>query len=55
MSDLDLTFVDGAVKRIGTEKEKVFEILQAVRGEFGRQCMGIHGCLIVMGINMLIM
>jgi NADH:ubiquinone oxidoreductase subunit F (NADH-binding)/NADH:ubiquinone oxidoreductase subunit E len=35
MSDLDLTFVDEAVERIGTGKEKVLEILQAVQGEFG--------------------
>jgi len=35
MSDLDLTFVDKAVERIGTGREKVLEILQAVQGEFG--------------------
>jgi len=35
MSELDLTFVDKAVERIGTEKEKVLEILQALQGEFG--------------------
>ena len=35
MSELDLTFVERAVERIGTEKEKVLEILQAVQGEFG--------------------
>ncbi len=35
MSELDLTFVDEAVERIGTEKEKVLEILQAIQGEFG--------------------
>ncbi|UCE48665.1 MAG: NAD(P)H-dependent oxidoreductase subunit E [Phycisphaerales bacterium] len=35
MSDLDLTFVDEAVERIGTGKEKVLQILQAVQGEFG--------------------
>ena len=35
MSDLDLTFVDEAVEKIGTEKEKVLEILQAIQGEFG--------------------
>ncbi|MHC4355120.1 MAG: NAD(P)H-dependent oxidoreductase subunit E [Planctomycetota bacterium] len=35
MSDLDLTFVDEAVERIGTGKEKVLEILQAVQGQFG--------------------
>ena len=35
MSDLDLKFVDEAVERIGTGKEKVLEILQAVQGRFG--------------------
>ncbi len=35
MSDLDLKFVDEAVERIGTEKEKVLEILHAVQGQFG--------------------
>ncbi|TKJ37332.1 MAG: proton-conducting membrane transporter [Planctomycetes bacterium B3_Pla] len=35
MSELDLTFIDQAVERIGTAKEKVLEILQAVQGEFG--------------------
>ena len=35
MSELDLTFVERAVERIGTEKEKVLEILQALQGEFG--------------------
>ncbi|UCD50003.1 MAG: NAD(P)H-dependent oxidoreductase subunit E, partial [Phycisphaerales bacterium] len=35
MSDLDLTFVDEAVERIGTGKERVLEILQAVQGHFG--------------------
>ncbi|UCF17838.1 MAG: NAD(P)H-dependent oxidoreductase subunit E, partial [Phycisphaerales bacterium] len=35
MSDLDLTFIDEAVERIGTGKEKVLQILQAVQGEFG--------------------
>ena len=30
-----MTFVDKAVESIGTEKEKVLEILQAVQGEFG--------------------
>jgi len=35
MSDPDLTFVDQAVERIGTAKEKVLEILQAVQGEYG--------------------
>jgi len=35
MNELDLTFVDEAVKRIGTEAENVLEILQAVQGHFG--------------------
>ena len=35
MSDPDLTFVDEVVERIGTAREKVLEILQAVQGEFG--------------------
>ncbi|MHC4119965.1 MAG: NAD(P)H-dependent oxidoreductase subunit E, partial [Planctomycetota bacterium] len=35
MSELDLTFVDETVERIGTGKEKVLEILQAIQGEFG--------------------
>jgi len=35
MSDLDLKFVDEAVERIGTGKEKVLELLQAVQGRFG--------------------
>jgi NADH-quinone oxidoreductase subunit F len=35
MSDPDLTFVDEAIERIGTGKEKVLEILQAVQGEYG--------------------
>ena len=35
MSDLDLKFVNEAVERIGTGKEKVLEILQAVQGRFG--------------------
>ena len=35
MSDTDLTFVERAVERIGTAKEKVLEILQAVQGEYG--------------------
>ncbi len=35
MSDFDVTFVDAAVERIGTGKEKVLELLQAVQGEFG--------------------
>jgi NADH-quinone oxidoreductase subunit F len=35
MDQLDLTFVEQAVARIGTEKEKVLEILQALQGHFG--------------------
>ena len=35
MSEVDLTFVETAVARIGTGKEKVLEILQAVQGQFG--------------------
>ncbi len=35
MSELNLTFVDKAIERIGGGKEKVLEILQAVQGEFG--------------------
>ena len=35
MDDLDLTFVDKAVDRIGTGEEKVLEILQALQNHFG--------------------
>ncbi len=35
MNDLDLTYVDGVVERIGTGQENVLEILQAVQAEFG--------------------
>jgi NADH:ubiquinone oxidoreductase subunit F (NADH-binding)/NADH:ubiquinone oxidoreductase subunit E len=35
MDELDLTFVDQAVDKIGTGPEKVLEILQAVQGHFG--------------------
>ncbi len=35
MSELDLTFVDQAVEKIGTGEEKVLELLQAVQGHFG--------------------
>jgi len=35
MNDLNLTFVDKAVERIGGAKEKVLEILQAIQSEFG--------------------
>ncbi|MHC4657979.1 MAG: NAD(P)H-dependent oxidoreductase subunit E [Planctomycetota bacterium] len=34
MSDLDLAFVDKAVEQIGTGREKVLEILQAVQGNY---------------------
>ncbi len=34
MDELDLTFVDQAVEKIGTGPEKVLEILQAVQGHF---------------------
>ena len=32
---MNLTFVDQAVERIGGEKDKVLELLQAIQGEFG--------------------
>ncbi|MBN2137788.1 MAG: NAD(P)H-dependent oxidoreductase subunit E [Sedimentisphaerales bacterium] len=35
MSELDLTLVDSAVERIGTSREKVLELLQAIQGKFG--------------------
>ncbi len=35
MDELDLTYVEQAVDRIGTGPEKVLEILQAVQGHFG--------------------
>jgi NADH-quinone oxidoreductase subunit F len=35
MEDLDLTFVDQTIDRIGTGKEKVLEILQALQGHYG--------------------
>ena len=35
MDELDLTFVDQSVERIGTGREKVLEILQAIQGHFG--------------------
>jgi NADH-quinone oxidoreductase subunit F len=35
MIELDLTFVDHAVEKIGTGEEKVLELLQAVQGHFG--------------------
>jgi len=34
MEDLDLTFVDEAIEKIGTGQEKVLEILQAVQGHY---------------------
>jgi NADH-quinone oxidoreductase subunit F len=35
MNELDLTFIDEAVSKIGTGPEKVLEILQAIQGHFG--------------------
>jgi NADH:ubiquinone oxidoreductase subunit F (NADH-binding)/NADH:ubiquinone oxidoreductase subunit E len=35
MSELDLTFVDRAVEKIGAGEEKVLELLQALQGHFG--------------------
>jgi NADH:ubiquinone oxidoreductase subunit F (NADH-binding)/NADH:ubiquinone oxidoreductase subunit E/NAD-dependent dihydropyrimidine dehydrogenase PreA subunit len=35
MDELDLTFVDRLIERVGTEKEKVLEILQAIQGCYG--------------------
>ncbi|MBM4025570.1 MAG: 4Fe-4S dicluster domain-containing protein [Planctomycetes bacterium] len=35
MEPLDLTFVEGTVARVGTGKEKVLEILQALQGHYG--------------------
>lgn len=35
MSDVDLTFVEQTVERVGTEKDKVLEILQAIEDEYG--------------------
>ncbi len=35
MDDLDLTFVDQTVTRVGTGPEKVLEILQALQGHYG--------------------
>jgi len=35
MDELDLTFVDQSVEKIGTGREKVLEILQAIQGHFG--------------------
>jgi NADH:ubiquinone oxidoreductase subunit F (NADH-binding)/NADH:ubiquinone oxidoreductase subunit E len=35
MEDLDLTFVEETVKRVGAGKEKVLELLQAIQGHYG--------------------
>jgi NADH-quinone oxidoreductase subunit F len=35
MDELDLTFVDQTVERVGTGPEKVLEILQAIQGHYG--------------------
>lgn len=35
MEQLDLTFVDEVVGKVGTGKEKVLEILQAIQGRYG--------------------
>jgi len=35
MNELDLTFVDRAVEKIGTGEEKELELMQAVQGHFG--------------------
>ncbi|MBC8468081.1 MAG: NAD(P)H-dependent oxidoreductase subunit E [Planctomycetes bacterium] len=35
MNELDFKFVDRAVEKIGTEEEKVLELLQAVQGHYG--------------------
>ena len=35
MEQLDLTFVDQVVEKVGTGKEKVLEILQAIQGHYG--------------------
>ena len=35
MDELDITFVDRAVRSIGTGTEKTLEILQAVQGHYG--------------------
>jgi len=34
MEQLDLTFVDKAIERIGTGPEKVLELLQAIQGHY---------------------
>ena len=35
MDQVDLTFVDQAIERIGTGPEKVLELLQAIQGNYG--------------------
>lgn len=35
MEELDLTFIEETVKRVGVGKEKVLEILQAIQGHYG--------------------
>jgi NADH:ubiquinone oxidoreductase subunit E len=35
MEELDLTFVDQTMEKVGTGKEKVLEILQAIQGHYG--------------------
>ena len=35
MEELDLTFVDETVRKIGTGEEKVLELLQAIQGHYG--------------------
>ena len=35
MDEVDLTFVNQTVERIGTGSEKVLEILQAIQGHYG--------------------
>lgn len=35
MEQLDLTFVDEVVGKVGTGKEKVLELLQAIQGHYG--------------------
>ena len=35
MDKVDLTFVEQLIERVGTGKEKVLEILQAIQGRFG--------------------
>ena len=35
MNEVDLTFVETAVSQIGTGREKVLQILQAIQGHYG--------------------